>query len=113
MRIKEKIMNNVKKKKINQSFLIAEAPLENVEFISEVVNTYEKKDGGEGFTAAVKYNGEERILFLDGGLRGSLKNAKILNKEGTMLKAGAVIDIIPTGKKDLEEGFVYTYDILA
>jgi len=106
-------MKSVTKKKINQSFLIAEAPLENVKIINEVVTAYEKKDGGEGFTALVEYNGEERVLFLDGGLRGSLKNAKILNKEGTALKAGVIIDIIPTGKKVLDEGFVYTYDIMA
>lgn len=106
-------VNNSVKKKINQSFLIADVELNDVKIISEVVTTYEKKNGGEGYTATVEFNGEERILFLDGGLRGSLKNAKIMNKEGTVLKSGMVIDIIPTGKKALDEGFVYTYDILA
>lgn len=103
----------MKKQKINNSFLIADMPLENVEIVNEVVNQYEKNDGKIGFTADVKFAGEARTLFLDGGLRGALKQAKIMNKEGTALKTGVTIDIIPTGKKDLDEGFVYTYDILA
>lgn len=101
------------KKKINNSFLIAETTLENIKIVSEVVTQFETKAGNEGFTAQVEYMGEERTLYLDGGLRGSLKQAKIMNKEGTALKSGSVIDIVPTGKKELEEGFVYTYDILA
>ena len=101
------------KTKINNSFLIAESTLNDVEIINETVSTYEKNDGKIGYTAALKFAGEERVLFLDGGLRGALKQAKIMNKEGTALKTGMVIDIVPTGKKELEEGFVYTYDILA
>jgi len=101
------------KTKLNQSFLIAEVALNDVKIVNEVVTAFQTKAGNEGFTAQVEYMGEERTLYMDGGLRGALKQAKILNKEGTALKAGMVIDIVPTGKKELDEGFVYTYDILA
>lgn len=103
------------KKKLNKGFLIADKPIHDIKIVGENVVIYEKNDGNEGYLAEVLENGETEtsMLFLDGGLRGSLKQSKILNKEGTLLKTGMVIDIIPTGKKDLEEGFVYTYDIFS
>lgn len=101
------------KKKINNSYLIADVKLENVTIVSEEVVKVETNSGNEGFLARVKFNNEERMLFMDGGLRGALKQAKILNKENTVIKSGIEIDIVPTGKKELDEGFVYTYDIYA
>lgn len=48
-------------------------------------------------------DGEVRKYWLDAGLRGSLKMARV--------KPGQLLEIVHTGEKEIEQGTVQTYDL--
>jgi len=48
-------------------------------------------------------SGEVKKFWLDGGLRGSLKMAKVM--------PGMKVALVHTGEKDIDDGYVQTYDV--
>lgn len=57
----------------------------------------------ETFELTNQDSGEIEKFWLDGGLRGAFKMAKV--------KPGMLVEIVHTGEKDIDEGTVQTYDV--